>query len=287
MHFDVGSHKGGSTHNDERKEAARDAREGAPVQRISLSDRYAQMVLDKLKWIDEDLAAERKANPLPNPNQEAFADALENYWGGNWRQMATCTFKPNPHEMMGTTKDDKYTRNMKVSWLEGDRIVKRVGRDGQMVKGSRGISPGWSAEAAERQIHKWIQRDPALRRTRWCLVIEPHKHRDCHHGHVLFSHSHKVDWIRAQEAWNNHGRFRVENVKDDQGMAMYLAKRYVGKEYGSAEFRWDTSRNCRRPRPDPAPKIVYEYQMMTFKNSFREKPHEMVGYRKFCKGFGL
>lgn len=245
------------------------------------------MVLDKLKWIDEDLAAERKANPLPNPNQEAFADALENYWGGNWRQMATCTFKPNPHEMMGTTKDDKYTRNMKVSWLEGDRIVKRVGRDGQMVKGSRGISPGWSAEAAERQIHKWIQRDPALRRTRWCLVIEPHKHRDCHHGHVLFSHSHKVDWIRAQEAWNNHGRFRVENVKDDQGMAMYLAKRYVGKEYGSAEFRWDTSRNCRRPRPDPAPKIVYEYQMMTFKNSFREKPHEMVGYRKFCKGFGL
>ena len=245
------------------------------------------MVLDKLKWIDEDLAAERKANPLPNPNQEAFADALENYWGGNWRQMATCTFKPNPHEMMGTTKDDKYTRNMKVSWLEGDRIVKRVGRDGQMVKGSRGISPGWSAEAAERQIHKWIQRDPALRRTRWCLVIEPHKHRDCHHGHVLFSHSHKVDWIRAQEAWNNHGRFRVENVKDDQGMAMYLAKRYVGKEYGSAEFRWDTSRNCRRPRPDPAPKIVYEYQMMTFKNAFREKPHEMVGYRKFCKGFGL
>tara|TARA_B100000614_G_C14530725_1_gene486414 strand:- start:666 stop:1403 length:738 start_codon:yes stop_codon:yes gene_type:complete len=245
------------------------------------------MVKDKLKWIDEELRAERKKNPIPNPNQEAFADALENYWGGDWREMATCTFRPNPHEMMGQTEDGEYTLNKKVSWLEGEKIVKRVGRDGQMIRGTRSTSPGWSAEAAERQIRNWINRDPALRKTRWALVIEPHKHRDCHHGHVLFSHAHKVNWKRAQEAWNEHGRFRIEAVKDDQGMAMYLAKRYVGKEYGSSKFVFETSRNCRRPKKDPAPKMVYQYQMMAFKNAMSKNPTQMLGYRNFCKKFGL
>tara|TARA_B100001250_G_scaffold410114_1_gene435889 strand:+ start:882 stop:1631 length:750 start_codon:yes stop_codon:yes gene_type:complete len=241
-----------------------------------------------LEWVDEALRRERKLNPLPTPNQEAFADALENFWGGHWKQLATCTFRPNPHEMMGTTKDGEFTRNMKVSWLEGDRIVKRVGRDGQMLKGTRGVSPGWSKEAAEKQIRNWITRDPALRKTRWCLVIEPHKHRDCYHGHVLFSNSYKVDWLRACKTWeDDHGRFRIENVKDDQGMAMYLAKRYVGKEYGSSKFVFATSRNCRRPYPDPAHKMVYQYQLMSFLNDYNKTGNDMVGYRSFCKRFGL
>ena len=51
------------------------AREGGPVQWISLSERYTLMVKDKLKWVDEELRAERKKNPIPNQNQEAFADA--------------------------------------------------------------------------------------------------------------------------------------------------------------------------------------------------------------------
>ena len=243
---------------------------------------------NKLDWVDEAWKAELKANPLPNHNQENFANALENGWGGQWKQMATCTFRPGPYEMMGATKDGEYTRNMRVSWPEGDRIVKRVGRDGQMIKGTRGVSPGWSAEAAERKVHKWITSDPGLRKTRWCLVIEPHKHRDCYHGHVLFSHSYKVNWMRACKSWEDkQGRFRVENVKDDQGMAMYLAKRYMGKEYGSSKFVFANSRNCRRPQPDPAPKIVYEYQMMTFLNEYNDKGHDMVGYRSFCKKFGL
>ena len=118
------------------------------------------------------------------------------------------------------------------------------------------------------------------------MVIEPHKHRNCHHGHVLFSNSYKVNWKRAQESWEKHGRFRIENVKDDKGMANYLAKRYVGKEYGSSEFRFQTSRNCRRPQPDPAHKMVYEYQMMSFLNE-KKGNVQMVGYRKFCKRFGL
>ena len=238
--------------------------------------------MDKLKWIDEELRAEKKL--CPNENQVALAHALENDWGGDWRLMATLTFRPNDYEEYGQHKNDEFYRNMKVSWLEGERIVKRVGRDGQMRMGGRGISPGWMPDNAERMVHRWIRRDPGLRKTRWFVAVEAHKQRNCSHAHVLFSNARKVNWERARDDWfSRHGRFQVDQVKDDEGMAMYLAKSYVGKEYGSHKFRMSVSRNARegRARKDDLPKLGYAYRMMLFKNDCRGGEYEMMSWRAF------
>jgi hypothetical protein len=244
---------------------------------------------DKLKWIDEALAQERKDNPIPNELQVSLAGALENDWGGDWNILGTCTFRPNEYEEIVQRKNGEFYQNEKVSWLTGERIVKRVGRSGEMRFGTPGISPGWSPDAAERMIHRWIQKDPGLRDTRWFLAVEAHKHRNCHHGHVLFANSGKVNWIRARDKWEDKfGRFRLEKVKDDQGMAMYLAKRYVGKEYGSDKFRMSVSRNARRPKKDPCSRLGYEYLMMLYKNDCLGKDaSKMMSWQRFQRSLGL
>ena len=252
---------------------------------------------DPLKWIDEDAAAERKANLKPNENQVALAQALDD-WGGDWRLMGTFTFRPNDYECVVQQKNGKLHRNMKVSWLEGKKIVKRVGRNGAMVKGTRGVSPGWSLETAKKQVVKFIMNDPTLKRTRWFCAIESHKHRDCAHGHVLFANAGKVNWERARDNWEKqHGRFQIAAVRDDEGMGMYLAKNYVGKDYGTEKARFCESRNCRRPQPDPVPKIGYAYRMALYLNDCKRKWNkegkldkrtgrryevsDMVGWRNF------
>ena len=268
------------------------------MQWISLSYGYAHTTMrDPLKWIDDDAREERKKLLKPNENQVALAKALED-WGGGWALMGTITFRPNEYECVMQQKHGEMYRNMKVSWLEGNKIVKRVGRDGQMVRGTRGVSPGWSLETAKKQVVRFLMDDPTLRKTRWFAAIESHKFRDCAHGHVLFANAGRVNWERARDNWEKkHGRFQIAAVKDEDGMGMYLAKNYVGKDYGTEKARFCESRNCRRPREDDMPKLGYRYRMMLYLNDCKRKwnkegkvdkktgkPYKvatMVGWRNF------
>ena len=281
--------RGGATHKDEWTETGgcRPAGPG-PDQWSSLSDRYAQMVKgqsNKLKWVDEEWKAELKANPVPNEQQHALAETIENT-GGHYIYFATFTFRPNDHEefVQQVGKDD-FRRNMKVSWCEGDKIVKRVGRDGQMTKGTRGISPGWSARAAEGAVVRFINNNKHLSKTRWFMNIEGSKYRSCAHGHGLFANAADVPWEYVAEQWEQkYGRFSLELVDDKDGMAMYLAKKYVGKEYGSDDFLFRFSRNCRRPVPDPLPLIAHKYRYDLFLNNMKKdesKKHDMVRWKTF------
>ena len=119
------------------------------------------MHTDKLQWVDEEYKAELKATLKPNENQEALAEMLEGPTGGDYHLLLTFTFMPNEYEEITQTVGEEFKRNMKVSWLEGEKIVKRVGRDGQMLKGTRGISPGWGARGRESRIEFRFER-PAV-----------------------------------------------------------------------------------------------------------------------------
>ena len=96
-----------------------------------------------------------------------------------------------------------------------------------------------------------------------------------------------MNWERARDVWEmDHGRFQVDQVKDDEGMALYLAKSYVGKEYGSDKFRMSVSRNARggRARKDEIPKIGYAYRMMLYKKECKgDDLSGMMSWRAFQK----
>ena len=250
---------------------------------------------DNLAWVDEEYKAERKALLKPTPEQEGMAHMLEHDLGGGYVLLGTGTFRPNQYEEIVQHKEgdkkDQFTRNMKVSWIEGEKIVKRVGRDGQMTKGTRGVSPGWSPHAAERAGLNFILKDPQLRKTRWFMCVEGSKYRNCAHLHFLFANAHKVPWEKVANKWEEkYGRFRIELVDDKDGMAMYLAKQYVGKEYGSDDFRYKFSRNSRNPLTDPVPKIAYDYRMQLFRNNMRKdetKKHKMLRWKTFLQTIGV
>ena len=243
------------------------------------------MPRDKYKWIDDEWKAELKANPVPNELQEGLARTIEKT-GGQYAYFATFTFRPNKfEEVVESVGADEYERNMKVSWCEGDKIVKRVGRDGQMKKGARGVSPGWSARAADAAVTKFITGNKHLRKTRWFQCIEGSKYRACAHGHGLFANAGDVPWEYVAEKWEEkYGRFRLDLVNDKDGMAMYLCKRYVGKNYKTDDFMFKFSRNCRRPLPDPYPKIAHEYRHMLFLNNMKKdesKKAKMLRWKDF------
>jgi hypothetical protein len=78
----------------------------------------------------------------------------------------------------------------------------------------------------------------------------------------------------------------LEQVKDDDGMAMYLAKQYVGKEFGQDQFKYRISRNSKSPIEDDCPKIGYNYRMMLFYNAMKKdesKRAKMVRWKDFKK----
>ena len=248
------------------------------------------MHTDKLQWVDDEWKAELKATLKPNENQDALAEMLEGPTGGDYHLLLTFTFRPNEYEEITQTVGEEFKRNMKVSWLEGEKIVKRVGRDGQMVKGARGVSPGWGARAAERAVLNFVLKDPQLKKTRWFMCVEGSKYRQCAHVHMLVANSKKVQWEKVAEQWKEkYGRFRVELVDDRDGMAMYLAKQYLGKEYGNDDYLYKFSRNTRRPEKDPVPKIVYDYRMRLFRNNMQTDPAKkakMLRWKSFLQSVG-
>ena len=249
------------------------------------------MSRDNLKWVDEEWKAELKANQTPNEQQEALASMIENN-GGQYVQFATFTFRPNEfEEVVQQVGKDDYERNLRVSWCEGEKIVKRVGRDGQMLRGTRSVSPGWGAAAAENAVLRFITKNKHLKKTRWFMCIEGSKYRSCAHGHALFANAGNVPWEYVANQWEEkYGRFSLELVDNKDGMAMYLCKKYVGKEYGTDDFRYKFSRNCRRPVPDPLPLIAHKYRHMLFLNNMKKdesKKNEMVRWKDFKESLNV
>ena len=107
---------------------------------------------------------------------------------------------------------------------------------------------------------------------------------------MLVANSKKVQWEKVAEQWKEkYGRFRVELVDDRDGMAMYLAKQYLGKEYGNDDYLYKFSRNTRRPEKDPVPKIVYDYRMRLFRNNMQTDPAKkakMLRWKSFLQSVG-
>ena len=252
---------------------------------------------DNLKWVDEAWKAELKANPKPNELQEALAQTIEDT-GGQYMYFATFTFRPNAYEeIMQTKGNDDYERNMKVSWTEGAKVVTRSKRgfqgdwsSGGVVRGSPGVSPGWSARAADGAVTRFITKNKHLRKTRWFMCIEGSKYRNCAHGHGMFANAGDVPWEYVSDEWEKkYGRFRLDLVNDKEGMAMYLCKRYVGKEYKTEDFMFKFSRNCRRPVADPLPKIAHQYRHKLFLNNMKSeksKKAQMVRWKDFKEMIG-
>jgi hypothetical protein len=238
-----------------------------------------------LKWVDEEYAEEKKKLRVPSEEQVALAKMLEDC-GGNYHAFATWTFAPNKHEEYGQQKNGEYFQNERLKWVGGNRIVKRIKRNGGMVMGVPGISPGWSPYAAFGAVFKAIHNDTkGLKKSRWFMCIEGSKYRNCAHGHSLHANAAHVNWEDIKARWESkYGWFKFEVVEDSKGMADYLAKQYVGKDYGKDKFKFAFSRNSREPKVDPFPKIHYRLREMIYKNEIKgaKKSKNMVG-KKFYR----
>ena len=58
----------------------------------------------------------------------------------------------------------------------------------------------------------------------------------------------------------------------------------MGKNYKTDDFMFKFSRNCRRPLPDPYPKIAHEYRHMLFLNNMKKdesKKAKMLRWKDF------
>ena len=207
----------------------------------------------------------------PCEKQVALAETLEAV--GNWPVFLTWTFRPNPYEEIVWNRDDKAHRNLKVSWTEGEKVARtRPDRNGAIKTGTRRIAPGWSSWNAMGKVIKFIAASKDLRRGRWYTCAEPHKYRDGYHCHSLFAGNVDANWEAiARDATKKFGRFSMELVRDANGMAGYLAKKYVGKFYGTEDFRCAWSRNCRTPKPDDTPPIQWKARHDLFLNSYTKK----------------
>ena len=215
--------------------------------------------------------AEREERKLagPNKNQEALADLLDSI--GTFSIFTTFTFRPNEYECISQSKDGDFYENEKLRM--GNTIIKRKTRgyrgefeSGGIVRGSPNISPGWSGGAVERAIERWFVKDRELKKTRWFFVVEGSRHRDCAHGHGMIANCSGVNWDRVDRKWQKeYGRFKVEKIRAERGTACYLAKQYVGKEYGQEDFRYRFSKNCRDPKPDRVDEVWYMKRMYEYK----------------------
>lgn len=216
------------------------------------------------------IAADEKKALGPTPEQVALAELLESI--GTWPLFLTATFRPNEYEEVVQSKDGVYSQNEKLSFSNTVIRGKKRGYQGRwesggVVKGVPGISPGWSPEAAEKCVLRLLRKDKQLRKTRWFMVIEGSKYRNCAHAHVLMANAGHVNWERVDDAWQEkRGRFRVEFAETKEGLANYLAKNYVGKSYGNNDkCRFQFSRNCVTPKPDPLPGGWYMARMFEWK----------------------
>ena len=219
-----------------------------------------------LKFVDEAYRAERKAAG-PTEGQIALAETLDEI--GNWPMFVTFTFRPNRNEEVIQNEEGAHIQNPRLRWCGGEQVTKRVTRNGAHVRGSRSAAPGWSSDQAMKIINRFIMQSSDLSKSRWFACVEPHKFRDCYHGHGLFANAIDANWEAINADWGQkHGRFRLEKVHARLPMQKYLAKQYVGKEYGGKDFRFSFSRNCRRPVQDVFTDFEYAARMKLFYHSF-------------------
>lgn len=219
-----------------------------------------------LKFVDEAIRAERKAQG-PTEEQKALAETLDTI--GNWRLFSTFTFRPNDSEEIVQTKEGKHVQNPKLRWCGGKMVLKSRTRNGGHKMGVRSPAPGWSADKGLKQIIKFVMQSKDLSKTRWFVCVEPHKFRDCYHGHGMFANCLDANWEKINDDWQRkYGRFQIDKVQNNLAMSAYLAKMYVGKEMRHKDFRFAFSRNCRRPQRDEAEELLYVARMLLFKSSF-------------------
>jgi len=223
---------------------------------------------DPLKHIDESLRDERKAAG-PSEHQIAFAGWLSGF--GRWDLFGTLTFPPNQFEEIVQRKNGEFYRNKEMQWCGGRRIIKRVDPNtGRQTWGSPGISPGWSKEAALREGVKFMRHN--FRDSRWAIFCEGSKHRACAHLHPLIANAPKYNPETIEARWKErHGRCDLEAIKENLGLAHYLCKGYVVKDYGkqdSVEFAF--SENCKRASSDETASAYYHLRQYCFRMHRRE-----------------
>ena len=233
---------------------------------------------DIYKHIDDEYREERGPR-VPNDEQKALAKVLDDI--GNWPAFLTFTFRPNKNEEVVWEKDGEHVRNKRVSWTEGERVAKaRPDRNGHIKMGTRSVAPGWSSYAAMGKVIRFMSASKDLSKGRWFACVEPHKFRNCYHAHALFAGNVDAHWEAiGADAEEKFGRFRFELVKQGQAMSDYLAKQYVGKQYGSEDFRFAFSRSCRRARPDDTPPIQWHARHLLFLDSFKENWMSKATYK--------
>lgn len=226
---------------------------------------------DPLAWVDIAAREERKAQG-PTELQLAFAELLNNI--GQWDLFMTLTFKPNDKEEFVQSKDGSYTQNEKLRWCGGPRVLKRRTRNGGGIYGTPSIAPGWGKEATRRQVVKHLRR--CAPSTRWALFVESSKYRSCAHAHVLIANCQGMNWEQTINRWQSkHGRADLEIVEQDKGVAHYLTKGYVAKDYGKADnLVWEFSNNCKSPFDNGIPKFSYRIRQLCFRSARRNGQDE-------------
>ena len=201
---------------------------------------------DKYKFID-DAKREQDRNAGPTEEQISFANFLGEI--GRWDLFWTFTFKPNQYEQIGQTKDREFTLNEKMRWCNNERrILKRVDKSTGIQKwGNPAIAPGWSKDAAMKQGLRFVHRN--FKRGRWFMVAEGHKHRNCAHLHLLTANTPRANLTTILNRWQKqYGWADVEVIKQELGIAHYLCKGYVAKNYGKQDdLEFEFSHNCLRP----------------------------------------
>ena len=193
----------------------------------------------------------------PTLMQKEFAHWLDGM--GRWDLFWTFTFKPNDYEEIVQRKNGDFTWNKRTSWCgEGERILKRVHPVTGLQKfGAPSVSPGWSMHAAGRSVKsflKWSMRD-----ARWFMVVESSKFRSCAHAHVLSANNPTVNVPTILRRWQKkYGRADCEVIKKDLGVAHYLCKGYVAKNYGKQDdLSFEFSKNCVNPKSDDIDPGIY------------------------------
>ena len=223
--------------------------------------------LPDLKWIDEAKKVEDKKRG-PTEEQKAFAAMLGEM--GRWDLFWTFTFRPNKYEEIVQRKNGEFFRNERLGYDKTEIRSRKRGYMGEWASGAvkrgvRGIAPGWSKEAVKREVFKFLRRN--LRNSRWALFVESSKFRSCAHAHVLTANDPNVNLGTIVTRWDDkHGRADVEAIRKHHGVAHYLCKGYVAKNYGKQDdLAFEFSNNCRTPFNDKTEEFKYRLMEMDFK----------------------
>lgn len=107
-----------------------------------------------------------------------------------------------------------------------------------------------------------------FKRSRWALFAESSKYRNCAHVHALIANAPEFNPEAISARWQKKfGRFDIEAIKDDLGIAHYLCKGYVAKNYGkSDDLEFEFSRNARHATSDSTPPWYYHLRCSAFKH---------------------